>query len=246
MKSTIIRIFAFFLVISGTSLLQLSAQEFTAEEQEMLRLVNELRQQNGREPVQLNKNLNKACFDHSKDMGENNYFDHTGRNGSKFGERARNAGYKGSPRGENIAAGNSGVAATFRQWETSPGHRRNILNPNVNEMGIGHANVSGSRYRHYWTQIFGKGDPKTLSTETIENNNITSIYPNPASTTVHIDFSSVKKNITEFSITTLQGQVVKRVQKGSSDQVSIDISSLPAGVYLLSTPKIGTQKIVKI
>ena len=44
---------------------------------------------------------------HSVDMAENDFFSHTGSDGSNFSQRMRDAGYTGSPRAENIAAGNA-------------------------------------------------------------------------------------------------------------------------------------------
>lgn len=233
-----------FLFVTNWSIL--SAQTFTDEEKEMLRLVNNLRIKNGREPVQLNASLNQAAFDHSEDMGENNYFSHTGRNGSKFGERAKDAGYKGSPRGENIAAGRRDVAATFKQWENSSGHRRNILNPNINEMGIGHAHVPGSKYRHYWTQMFGKGDPNVLSVGENLSDGITAVYPNPTRKMLNIDLDPSVKKTSELYITAVTGQVVQKIDRKPSGNLAVDVSALPAGIYFLNSPETKAIKIVKI
>ena len=38
-------------------------------------------------------------------------------------------------------------------WMNSPGHRENILNPDLTELGVGFYQGSGS-YRYYWTQCF--------------------------------------------------------------------------------------------
>ncbi len=120
----------------------------TNEAEQMLALVNEFRKESGVPPVVLNTALNTAAFKHSKDMNDNGYFSHTGQNGSSFGERVKNEKYSGFAFGENIAISET-AKQTFNLWKESPGHKRNILNPNVNEMGIG---KSG----RYWTQIFGK------------------------------------------------------------------------------------------
>ena len=120
----------------------------TNEAEQMLALVNEFRKESGVAPVVLNTALNTAAFKHSKDMNDNGYFSHTGQNGSSFGERVKNEKYSGFAFGENIAISET-AKQTFNLWKESPGHKRNILNPNVNEMGIG---KSG----RYWTQIFGK------------------------------------------------------------------------------------------
>jgi uncharacterized protein YkwD len=37
----------------------------------------------------------------------------------------------------------------------SPGHRANILNCALNEIGVGYATDSSSQYGVYWTQDFG-------------------------------------------------------------------------------------------
>ena len=137
--------------------------QFSQEEEEMLALVNQKRAEAGVGPVVLNPNLNRAAYNHSKDMGDNNYFSHDGLNGSSFGERSQQAGYQGVPWGENIAAGKATPLETHTQWIISSGHLKNILKPNVNEMGIGHYVNSGSQYGHYWTQIFGIGSGVVIS-----------------------------------------------------------------------------------
>ncbi|WP_232285857.1 CAP domain-containing protein [Aquimarina agarilytica] len=120
----------------------------TSEAQEMLKLVNQLRKNAGVKPVVLNNALNTAAFKHSKDMNDNRYFDHRGKDGSSFSQRTKRENYQGFATGENIAQA-FGTEQVFGLWRDSPGHRQNMLNPNVNEMGIG---KSGN----YWTQIFGQ------------------------------------------------------------------------------------------
>ena len=91
----------FFLIVFQNAYAQTAQQEA----EEMLSLVNGIRADSGIAPLKLSAELNTAAFDHSYDMASNNYFSHTGLNGSTFSERAIAAGYTGSPRGENIAAG---------------------------------------------------------------------------------------------------------------------------------------------
>src|ERR1041384_6572112 len=54
-----------------------------------------------------NDQLEAAAAAHAADMDQNNYFSHTGLNGSTAGERIRNAGYNWTAYGENIAKGYS-------------------------------------------------------------------------------------------------------------------------------------------
>lgn len=114
----------------------------------LLILVNQSRAEEGLPSLVLNDALNRAALAHSADMEANDYFSHTGLNGSRFSTRSKDAGYTGSPRGENIAVGQRSVEAVHSAWMNSEGHRRNILNSSITEMGLGHSG-------RYWTQIFG-------------------------------------------------------------------------------------------
>lgn len=106
-------------------------------------------------PLTMHPQLVLSARRHSLDMGTRNYFDHNTPEGTTPFQRIAAAGYTGSPQGENIAAGNATAAATMTQWMNSAGHCRNIMNPAYRSIGVGYANVAGSRYRHYWTQNFG-------------------------------------------------------------------------------------------
>ena len=117
-------------------------------ERYMLELVNEARAQAGAPPLQLERSLNQAAEDHSLWMLETDIFSHTGVNGSSATQRMDAAGFtrSGSWRtAENIAVqserGPDGIMDDVAQLHTnlmnSPGHRANILNPDLDYIGIG-------------------------------------------------------------------------------------------------------------
>lgn len=109
-------------------------------------------------PIVMNDALRIAARCHSLDMATNNFFSHTGSDGSRFSQRARDAGYAGSPRFENIAAGNGTGVASVGQWMTSTtGHCDAVMSPDVTAVGIGYVRQSGTRWTHYWTAVFGNG-----------------------------------------------------------------------------------------
>lgn len=58
----------------------------------------------------------RAAVGHSDDMSANNFFSHTGSNGSTLGTRAADAGFESFPLGENIAAGFQSVRAVVLAW----------------------------------------------------------------------------------------------------------------------------------
>ena len=124
----------------------------SATQQLILELVNTERAANGCGAVTLNSQLNNAATAHSEDMSSNDYFDHTGLNGSKPWDRAKAAGYGSSFIGENIAQGYGSADSVMDGWMNSPGHRANILNCGYNHLGVGLSNQG-----NYWTQLFGGG-----------------------------------------------------------------------------------------
>lgn len=133
-------------------------------DRQVLQLVNQERTKRNLKPLSLSEKLDTAADLHSKDMAMNDYFSHTGKNGSSPGTRIEKAGYtKWTTWGENIAAGQTTPESVVRAWMNSPGHRANILNPRFTHMGLGYtflANDTGRvNYRHYWTQTFAAGDP---------------------------------------------------------------------------------------
>ena len=127
--------------------------------EQVVQLTNDERAKAGLPPLKLNNKLVDAAGDHSSDMAQDDFFSHTGADGSSLGDRVRASGYQYSRTGENIAAGQTTPAQVVEGWMNSPGHRANILNPNYTEIGVGYEylqNDTGSvNYKHYWTQVFG-------------------------------------------------------------------------------------------
>jgi uncharacterized protein YkwD len=130
--------------------------------QRVLELTNQFRAQNGVAPLRLNAELNAASLNHSKNMALQDFFSHTGKDGSSAGDRMRQVGYTSNAWGENIAAGYATPEQVVQGWINSPGHRANMLNPSFTELGVGYyylASDTGSvNYNSYWTQNFGSGD----------------------------------------------------------------------------------------
>lgn len=143
----------------------------------VLELTNDFRAQNGLSALKLNVELNAAAQNHSEDMANQDYFSHTGKNGSQPWDRAKVVGYEALAMGENIAAGQSTPEAVVEGWKNSSGHRANMLNAKYTELGVGYfylANDVGSvNYNTYWTQLFGSGDRNPAS-------NLPSPTPSPS------------------------------------------------------------------
>ncbi|MBE6959810.1 MAG: SafA/ExsA family spore coat assembly protein [Ruminococcaceae bacterium] len=118
-------------------------------EQEVIRLVNDIRVNNGLKPLIYNWELGRVARFKSQDMKDNHYFAHNSPvYGTPF-QMIRNFGISFRSAGENIARGYATPQAVVNGWMNSSGHRANILNVNYTHIGVGY--VSGG---NYWTQMF--------------------------------------------------------------------------------------------
>ncbi len=100
--------------------------------------------------------LEEVADGHNRDMGDHNFFSHTGSDGLTVSNRVTNAGYDWSAVGENIAAGYPTTESVMTAWLDSPGHCANIMNPVYTEFGAASYTVSGSDFPIYWTQVFAR------------------------------------------------------------------------------------------
>jgi uncharacterized protein YkwD len=124
--------------------------------------INQERAAYGLPPLRLAGDLSVVAREHSQDMVERDYFAHQSPDGRDLRHRfARHGISNWRYIAENIAC-NRGyedpVNAAVAGWMNSPGHRKNILNKNLAESGIGVA-VSDSG-RVFFTQVFATRDGK--------------------------------------------------------------------------------------
>jgi uncharacterized protein YkwD len=125
----------------------------------VIRLTNDERKKRGLPPLSLNRNLAKSAQYHADFMARNDCFAHRCAKEPPLAQRAKNAGYGYRGVAENIAGGSPTPAEVVEGWMNSPGHRANILHPEMREIGIGYAllneDTGRETWRHYWVQNFG-------------------------------------------------------------------------------------------
>lgn len=124
-------------------------EEFAGDECTVFEMVNRERSEQGLQPLRFDVDLASAARGHAEDMIEREYFAHDSPEGEDFSARAKEAGYEGFPRAENIAYGQSSPQEVMTTWMNSDGHRKNILLEDTTSLGVG---KSG---RH-WVQVFGR------------------------------------------------------------------------------------------
>lgn len=118
-------------------------------EKEVVRLVNEIRKQNGLSELTYDWQLSRVARIKSEDMRDNKYFSHTSPTyGTPF-QMIKNFGITYRSAGENIARGQTTPQKVVDAWMNSSGHRANILNSSYTHIGVGYT-PNG----HYWTQMF--------------------------------------------------------------------------------------------
>ncbi len=101
-------------------------------------LTNVQRRRAGLRPCKVSPALTRAAQAHADDMAARRYFGHDTKGGRSWAARLREYRPHG-PLGENIAYGFGSPAGVVRGWMNSPGHRRNILDPDFTLIGIGYA-----------------------------------------------------------------------------------------------------------
>lgn len=131
----------------------------SAQESEILRLVNDERKRAGEAPLRVSQRLTLASRGHSYDMALRRYLGHDGPAGDTPAERVRSVGIDYVKLGENIfteSGGNFGDLGerALKEWMASPGHRANILSPDFTATGVGVARATDGTT--YVTQDFVK------------------------------------------------------------------------------------------
>ena len=125
------------------------SQSVLSYESEVIRLVNEVRRENGLKALTANWELSRVARYKSQDMLNKGYFSHTSPTyGTPF-QMIKAFGLSFRTAGENIARGYPTPQAVVNGWMNSSGHRANILNASYTQIGVGYV-AQGN----YWTQMF--------------------------------------------------------------------------------------------
>jgi uncharacterized protein YkwD len=121
----------------------------------MLARVNAARRAAGRPPLASDPHLDAAAQEHAQDMLLRAYYDHDTPEGLTPRRRVEGTGYLAHKVGENIAEGQFSVDEVMSGWLGSSGHRRNLLDAEFTDLGVGLAvGRFEDRLRILWVQEF--------------------------------------------------------------------------------------------
>ncbi|MCE9558245.1 MAG: CAP domain-containing protein [Armatimonadetes bacterium] len=124
---------------------------------QVLVLTNKERAAAGLKPLVTDETLNKAAYWKAVDLSTAPVFDHKDSLGRPPKDRIESFGYLDWARlSENIAGGYFTPEEVVAAWMKSPGHRANIMDPKVKEIGLAFYYDPSSRHGYYWVQNFAR------------------------------------------------------------------------------------------
>ncbi len=122
-------------------------------EREIVERTNAERKKQDLPELKPNPQLFLAARKHTENMARLDKMAHE-LEGKKPSDRVKETGYPGSYVGENVAYGLRNAEEVVKGWMGSEGHRKNILEANYTEIGIGVAKAANGAL--YFTQVFAK------------------------------------------------------------------------------------------
>lgn len=127
-----------------------------AHAEDMAEMISRYRRAHGLSSVKTNPQLTAIAERQAKAMAASGNMDH-----SVAGSfTSRMSGARTGMAAENIAAGTSTWAETFRMWKTSRGHNANLLQSKADIVGVAVARNDQTRYKTYWAMVIAETPPK--------------------------------------------------------------------------------------
>jgi uncharacterized protein YkwD len=103
--------------------------------------------------------IRHAAYLHSVQMAHANVVSHTSFDSRQLKQRILATGYPYIRLGENITAGPRTVDVAMRKWLESPGHCKNLMDPNYTEVVAVCVAKQHSFYKTYWTMNLARPFP---------------------------------------------------------------------------------------
>lgn len=122
-----------------------TATNADAAEQAILQRTNQLRASEGKPALTRNAAMDAVAANWATHMATTGDFRHNPNYSRQIPAGWRTAG-------ENIAMNSFDPVYLYTQWQNSPGHKANMVNPAFNRIGIGVVEHNGS---YYGVQVFG-------------------------------------------------------------------------------------------
>ena len=127
-----------------------------AHADDMAAVLTKYRRAHGLSAVKIDPQLTAIAQRQANAMAASGIMDHSVA--GSFSSRI--SGVQTRMASENIAAGTKSWAETFRIWQHSSGHNRNLLQSRANSVGVAMARNAKTRYKTYWAMVIADKLPK--------------------------------------------------------------------------------------
>jgi uncharacterized protein YkwD len=118
-------------------------------------LINQYRAEKGLKPLRFNAKLTEAAKEHSRDLAKWDRISHYGSDGSNPWDRVKRTGYKARLAAENVGTGQINFDEVLKGWKESPGHDKNLLLSDGQEMGLALVQDPKTEFKSFWTLVVG-------------------------------------------------------------------------------------------
>ena len=123
-----------------------------AHAEDMAETISRYRREHGLSTVRTDPQLTAIAERQAKAMAASGIMDHSVA--GSFSSRI--SGARMGMAAENIAAGTSTWAETFRMWQASPGHNANLLLSRADSVGVAVARNDKTRYKTFWAMVIAE------------------------------------------------------------------------------------------
>lgn len=121
-----------------------SGQEAHPFSSRVLELINQARVAEGLVPLRSHPFLNRFATEWAARMGKKNVLEHRSR--ADLRQAMCQQGFARINENIYYASAKTSPERIVQQWLNSPGHRRNLLNPNIREAGVGVVHTQDGRW----------------------------------------------------------------------------------------------------
>ena len=123
---------------------------------EVVSITNDARARSGLRALAVSARLTEAARLHAEQMASYQQLAHTisGARYPTMQSRLEAVGYVYAGAAENVAWNQRGAQEVMSTWLNSSGHRANIMDPNLTEIGV--AVARSAKGEPYWVQVFGR------------------------------------------------------------------------------------------
>ncbi|MEL7048572.1 MAG: CAP domain-containing protein [Pseudomonadota bacterium] len=152
-------------------------------ERQIIALTNEFRAEERLKPVRRNAQLDRAAIDYARLLATTDQFAHDA-DGQGPENRVTKAGYGYCQIAENLAlhlnsrgfSSDNLAELAMEGWINSPGHRRNLLQPHVTEIGIAVVRAPDKHPKYISVQLLGRPQSEAYSFQVSNSSKTTITY----------------------------------------------------------------------